>query len=193
MREVAISDFMGGGNNQTRRHLDGCNFRFYDWYKPNKAKTEEVGYAQHDSCDFIEIINFAGERMCREVEERDQRAYAQEFARYQERKEKPASGLFLREWCMVNPAGLADLEAFGLKTVEQVADLGKDVLERFQFLVDWNRKANSWLKHAKSKQAECAKLEEDLAALQNLHKKLEEQYYSALRRIEANEGNRFHA
>lgn len=193
MREIAISDFMGSSHGQVRRHLDGSNFRFYDHFKPNKQRTEKVGYAQHDSCDFIEIINFAGERTCREVEERDKRAYPEEFARYEQRKEKPASGLFLREWCMITPAGLADLEAFGLKTVEQLADISKDQLESYQFLVEWNRKANNWLKHAKSKQAECARLEEDLAKLKDLHKKLEDQYYNALRRIEANEGNRFNA
>lgn len=193
MREIAISDFMGASQGQARRHLDGCNFRFYPFYKLNKAKSDEIGYPQHEPCDFIEIINFAGERTCREVEERDKRAYSQEFARYQEREANPSVGLYLREWCMINPAALADLEAFGLKTVEQVADIGKDILEKYQFLIEWQRKATTWLRHAKSKQAECANLEEKLTALTSQYKKLEDQYYNALRRIEASEGTRFNA
>jgi hypothetical protein len=191
--DISISDFMGGSPGQVKRHLDGCNFRFYPFYKENKEKSQEVGYTQHDSCEFIEIINFAGERTCRAVEDRDKRAYPQEYARFQERETKPVTGLYLREWCMINPAALADLEAFGLKTVEEVADIGNDHLSKYKFLQEWNRKANTWLKNAKSKQAECTKLEEELTALDNKFKKLEDQYYNALRRIEANEGNRFNA
>ena len=189
MREIAISDFMGSGNGQ-RRHLDGCNFRFYEHYKVNKERTEEIGYDQHDATDFIEIINFAGERTPRAVEDRDKRAYPEQWANYEARKAEPVSGMYLRAWCMINPAGLADLEAFGLKTVEQVADLGNEVLTQYKFLQEWHRKANAWLKHAKSKQAECARLEESLSNLQSQHQKLEDQYVNALRRIEANEGTR---
>jgi len=187
--DLRMSDFMQSGQG-VRRHLDGCNFRFYSHYKLNKQRSDEVGYAQHDPCEFIEIINFAGERTPREVEDRDRRAYPEEYARFVERENAPASGLYLREWCMITPSALADIEAFGLTTVEQLADVGDDVLNKFQFVIEWNRKAKAWLKTAKSKQAEMAGLEEKHFKLLAAYESLKNQYTQALQRIEATEGGR---
>lgn len=190
--DINISEFIGSGNN-VKRHLDGCNFRFYSHYTLNKQRTEEVGYPQHDPAEFIEIIIFNGDRTTRAVEDRDRRAYPQEYERFKEREGKPVKGMYLREWCMITPAALADLEAFGLKTVEEVADLPSETVGKYKFLTEWSRKANSWLKNAKAKQADCARLEESLHELKVRYQKLEDQYYNALRRIEATEGTRFNA
>jgi hypothetical protein len=191
--EIRMSDFIGSSQGQLKRHLDGCNFRFYMGYKVNKERSLEVGYPQHEDVEFIEVINFAGEKTPRAVEERDRLAYPQEYANFKARESRPENGYYLREWCMITPAALADLEAFGLRTIEQLASVSDEQLDKFKFLIEWNRKAKNWIKHAKSKQAECTQLEERVVQLSGALKKLEEQYMAALMRIEANEGTRLYA
>lgn len=189
--EIALSDFFGATGGQVKRHLDGLTFRFYPYYKLSKELSAEVGYPQHLPADFIEIITQHGDRTCRPIEERDIQAYPQEYAKFKAREEKPAKGMYLREWCMMTPAGLADLEAYGLRTLEELAAIPDTELDRLKFLMPWHKAANAWLKNAKSKQAECARLQLTIEALQTRFTKLEDQHVQALRRIESNEGNRF--
>lgn len=190
-KEIALSDFFGNTGGPAKRHLDGLTFRFYPYYKLNKERSAEVGYPQHDPIDFIEIITQRGERTCRAIQEKDIQAYPNEYAKFKAREEKPVKGMYLREWCMINPSGLADLEAYGLKTLEELAAVPDEELERCKFLVPWFKAANAWIKNAKSKQAECARLQITIDEMQKRFTKLEEQHIQALRRIEANEGNRF--
>lgn len=192
MTEIYMSDIMGSPMQQ-KRHLDGCNFRFFPGYKVNAEKSKEVGYAQHDEIDYIEIIVFNGEKTVREVQDRDKRAYPEQWARYEQSKQKPKDGYSLKEWPLITPAMLADLLAYGLTTIEETADLTEDTLQKLPFLQEPNRLANAWLESAKSKQAQVTKLKGEIQKLEENYKKLEDQYYAALQRIEATEGIRFNA
>jgi hypothetical protein len=189
--ELNLSDFQRPAGQ--RNHLDGCSFRFYLGHKLNKEKTQDAGYPQHEPIEYIEITSYLGERTPRPVEERDKRAAPEAYARFQASMQKPEKGMWLVEWCILQSHQLADLLGCGLVTVEQVADLPKEVLEKNQHLIEYQRKADAWLTSAKSKPAEIAKLKEQLFTLTTEHKKLEEQYYLALQRISATEGNGFHA
>lgn len=188
--DVNIAEF-----NQHRsgraRHLDGMNFRFYEHYKPNKERTLKENRPCHDSADFLEMINFAGEKTVREVESKDRFAYPERWAAYEASKQPPTSGTWLKEWCMVSAAGLADLDFFGFRTVEDVAAISEELLQQHPGLKEWQRKAQNWLDSAKTKQADVTNLKEQLAQLQGRYQKLVEQHEAALRRIESLEGNRF--
>jgi hypothetical protein len=188
--DIRMSDIMGAGNGQIKKHLDGCNFRFYESYQVNKEKTEKAGYAQHDAVDFIEIIPPMGDRTVRLVEDKDKFVYPEQWAKYEASKSEPKEGSWLRAWPLIKLNELADLEAYGLRTIEEVAGLDADVCQRVGFLKPLQKLAANWLKSAKSKQAQMTNLREELDEVKREHEMLKDQYHNALRRIEASEGTR---
>lgn len=188
--EVRMSDIMGAQYGQQKKHLDGCNFRFFEHYKLDKEASEKTGYSQHVAVDFIEIVPQMGDRTVREVKDKDRLAYPEQFAKYEAQKAEPKDGYWLKAWPFINKAELADLEAFGLKTVEEVAALGDEQLRKVGFLKPVHKKAKNWLKSAKSKQADCTRLQEKLDELENLYNSLKDQHALILQRIESAEGNR---
>lgn len=187
--DINISEFQDYRSGKAG-HLDGHDISFDMGYVLNKKRTEEENRPIHDDVPFLHLVNFAGEKTSRVAEERDKRAYPEIWARAEKKWAEPTSGTNLKEWCLLSKAKLADLEAFGLRTVEQVAGLTEDIIKQYPSLKEFQRLAENWLGSAKTKQAEVTNLKEQLHKLDGRFKKLEELYFSALRRIEANEGNR---
>jgi len=189
--EISMSDIMGAGYGQpVKKHLDGCNFRFYEGFKKDKEKSDKAGYPQHVSVDFIEIIPPMGDRTVREVQERDKIAYPEQWANYQNNKAEPKDGSWLKAWPLIDLASLADLEAYGLKTVEEVAALDAETCQKVGFLKPLQRLAEHWVNSAKSTKAQVTQLKKKLDEVNAEYESLKDQYTQALRRIEANEGTR---
>lgn len=182
--EVNISDFMGRGNGQVR-HLEGQNFRFYSGWKKNTEKSKEEGRLVADSIHMIEIINFAGDRTPREVQDRDKFAYPEAWQRYLDSQQTPTTGTPLSTWPILEPARLAELEHLGFRVVEDLAAISDEQVKKIPSLEDSRRMATNWLNAANSKQAEITKLKEHLHKANKKAEKLEEQLALAHKRIEA--------
>ena len=80
---------------------------------------------------------------------------------------------------------------FDFRTVEHLAAISDELLTQFPGMTEWKRKATNWIAAAESKQNEITKLKEQLTKAQTAHKKLEEQYMFALKRIEQEQGAAF--
>lgn len=186
--EVNISEIMGR-QVAPNRHLDGQNFRFYLHYKPNRAESEKEGRPIFEDVEFIEVINFAGEKTPRAIEERDIRAYPDHYAAFKATLSAPVSGTHLAEWCLMTPGKLKELEHFGCRTVEQVAALSDEIQDKFPKLKEWVRRATNWLTASKVKQAEVVTLKEQLHKALLGKAKLEEQLLLCHKRLEAVEGS----
>ena len=185
--EVSISEIIGRGTQ--RNHLGGLDFKFYPGWKENKKETEKEGRLICDPVHMIQVINFAGEKTDREVEDRDKRAYPEVWAHYLESFEAPKSGTPLVEWPLLIPAKLAELIYLGYRTVEQVADISEDQTKQVPALIEFKRMASNWIEAAGTTQAEVTKLKEQVVKSKRAYGKLEEQYNFAMRRIESEIGS----
>lgn len=185
-----FSEFFNSAQPQNyfKKHLDGKPFRFFPSFTVDKDATNEKGYLQHKPQDMIEIITGANDKTTRKVEQRDIDAYPEQWQAYDKMRTKPKTGWWLREWVMITPAQLADLENVGFQTIEEVAAMSDDMLQQAPHLRMHFKLASAWLKNAKSKQTECAKLMVEIDQKDKRIKHLEEQLTHALQRIQGLEG-----
>lgn len=185
--ELSMSDVEKHRNGA---HLYDQNIRFYLGYELDKEATAKEGINKHRECEMVEITNFSGERTVRKVEPRDITTYQ---ALYNEAKQawgKPKTGTILEEWLILSLAQLADLHAFGFRTIEDVRDVNDTAVEKFPVLADWRAKATNWLDKPKQPKVELARVKDEYAKLEKRFKKLEDQYYLAIKRIESLEGTK---
>lgn len=187
---VDVDQFLAHRTGQAK-HLDGCTFRFYPFYEEDPKATEEAGRPIHRDADWIEIINFAGEKTPRKVQDQDKLAYPEYWAAYAATKLPPTNGTWLAEWCLITPAKLAEFQHFGWRTIEELAAIPEEVTKEFPALIEWQRKASNWLAAADSKQSEVTKLREQVHRAQTALASLQDQYNGALKRIDSLEGTQF--
>jgi hypothetical protein len=143
---------------------------FYMGVIHNDAKTEEAGRHIFDDVECVRII-IPGDKnnvIDRPAQASDKRRFAKQYAAFKEgrKEDEQISGTRLREWPFLSRAQCEELNAMGIKTVEQLAELRDDVATKVPGMVSMKRNAATWLGKSKSaaESAKITKLIEDQAA-----------------------------
>ena len=103
----------------------------------------------------------------------DNNRFHNEYVAFLQKKESPVEGFPLEEWAQLTKSQVLELQHFGFKTVEHLADVTDTNAQKFMGLFDLRNKARVFLKASKDEapmqqlQAEIEHRNELLEAMQN--------------------------
>lgn len=94
--------------------------------------SEQAGHPVYEDRDFIEIatpgdLNTIIHRV---ATDKDKSTYANLFAEYKAGKEPSAEGIPLEAWPRLTPASIGNYKSLGFRTIEHVAEMGDNVLQK---------------------------------------------------------------
>lgn len=94
--------------------------------------SEAAGHPVYEDADFIEIatpgdLNTIIHRV---VTDKDKATWAQLYAQYKAGQEPSAEGVPLEAWARLTPAQVGNYKALGFRTVEHVADMNDNVVQK---------------------------------------------------------------
>lgn len=137
---------------------------FFRGTRLNQTKTVAAGVPVYDPVDMIKIIK-PGERdeIHRIADEYDKMRYRNEWKGYCEGIEQQMSGTPLETLLPVNPELVAQLKAFKVFSVQQLAELSDTAAQSIQFGHDLRKKAQKYLAVAE-KGTEYHRFERELEA-----------------------------
>lgn len=173
----------------TRRRPGGPTVRFFNAYRQNPTKTREMGRPMYDEIPSISL-KFAGrDETVRAITIDDQREYPELYKAFKAGSEPIEAGTPLKEWPMLAGSAMLELQHFGFRTVEQLAETPDDIKRRMGTLAVYVKRAQDWLDAANSPQNEIVALRESLESERQRTKKLEETLNLLIQRIDSTEGN----
>lgn len=109
--------------------------RFITKAVKNERRSEVEGRACFDEVEFVEI-HHPGDlktRPCFEVTDHYRELFARQYQHWKATKENKAPGTPLAEWPRLTVAQVAELNAQGITTIEQLGALADDVAQKMRF------------------------------------------------------------
>lgn len=141
------------GNNDGDKNL---LVKFFMKPKQDDAASREEGRAVFKDVEYIDI-RVAGKRdplAVRPATYRDKQRFPRHYDAFKNRVEKPLEGTPLAEWPVITRSQAEELAFINVKTVEQLADMADNHLQRFMGGQTIKQKAKDWLEAAASKAGE---------------------------------------
>lgn len=102
--------------------------------------------------EFIEIIPIGDNKTCsrREATDDDRKRFPDEYGRFKAGRQEKHSGTPLEEWPYMKPSQIRTLNALNIFTVEHLAEVGDDGIQRIgQGAREWRKQAEAYLAKAK--------------------------------------------
>lgn len=154
----------------------------------DEARSEEEGRPIFKDVEFIRIF-IPGDKsnvIDRPVRPGDKTRFPKQYAAFRDGADEEAqlTGTPLKDWPMVGRSQVAEMAYFGIRTVEQLADVRDDVCFKIPGLTTLKQTAGVWLQKAKST-AEAAKIANQLSAMRETNETQSKQIKELLA---ANEG-----
>lgn len=179
---------MPGQSLAPKKRYAGANVKFFFAYNENVEKSRSEGRPIFDEIPSISIQWPGGDETVRRIEQQDIQDYPELYARFKAGSEPMSEGTPLAEWPMMSGSAMRELQYFGFKSVEQLADANDDIKRRLGPLSKFVKLAKDWLDAANSDQNEVAKLRNLLDREKARTTALEHKLELLMQRIEANEG-----
>lgn len=127
-----------------REYLD---VRFYHEPTLNEAKTKESGRYVYEDIEWVEI-RVPGEPDIRRrpVKEADRTRFAEKYKLFKvDDTQEKADGFPLREWTLVTASQRKELEHYGIRSVEQLANVSDTALRQVGQYMALRQRAKDWL------------------------------------------------
>lgn len=175
------------GGRQKKRYA-GANVFFFNAYSENKEKSLKEGRPIFDEIPSISIQWPGGDVTVRRIEQQDIQEYPEKYAAFKAGNEPVESGTPLSEWPALSATVVKELQYFGIKTVEQLAEATDAAKSKLGTAGRFVKMAKDWLDAANSTQSHVAKLQQLLELETERRKKLEDKLEIFMQRVEANEG-----
>lgn len=188
MPQVDWNAVMNGQSQAPKKRYAGANVKFFFAYNENVEKSRQEGRPIFDEIPSISIQWPGGDETVRRIEQQDITDYPEKYAQFKAGSEPMTEGTPLAEWTMMNGSAMRELQYFGFKSVEQLAQANDDVKRRLGPLSKFVKLAQDWLDAAKSDQSEVAKLRSLLDREKARTTSLEHKLELLMQRVEANEG-----
>ena len=179
---------MPGHSSAPKKRYAGANVKFFFAYNENVEKSRSEGRPIFDEIPSISIQWPGGDETVRRIEQQDIQDYPELYARFKAGSEPMSEGTPLAEWPMMSGSAMRELQYFGFKSVEQLADANDDIKRRLGPLSKFVKLAKDWLDAANSDQNEVAKLRNLLDREKARTTALENKLELLMQRVEANEG-----
>lgn len=191
MAHIPWDQIMYGSQN-SEKPFKGANVKFFNAYQENRVKSHEAGRPIYDEIPSISIQYPGMDETVRRIEPRDIEAYPELYKAFKNGSEPVQDGTPLQEWTLLPGSAMRELQYFGFKTVEQLAEANDDVKRRMGPLVQFVKRAKDWIEAANTPQNEIVALRESLEKERSRTQRLEEQLDILMQRIDATEGNDFY-
>ena len=147
----------------------GLYVEFYFEPEPDAQMTLEAGHPKFKEVTYIMIMTPGdkGAVIRRPIRtgqhpKHDNNRFHNEYVAFLQRGEQPLDGMPLSEWPQMTRSQVLELEHFGIKTVEHLANLTDGNAQKFMGLVTYREKARAFLESAK-----------EAAPMQQLHAEIE--------------------
>lgn len=188
MAEIRISDLLKRKSQDRMYGNQHCSF-YYD-IVPNEELSRKEGRHVCDEVLMIEITNFGGERTPVRANPIHLKEYKDEYEAFLALEEKPVTGQPICEWPMISRTAMIELRLHGFKTLEQLAEATEDQKLFLGSLSVWCKRAEEFIKAAKTPRAEVVRLREELEAVKAKNEKLLDQVDTLLVEVQDYHGNR---
>jgi hypothetical protein len=162
---------------------------FYTKAVKNNFRSENEGKPCFDNVEYVKIL-LPGDKnteVDRPATVDDKERFAQQYARFLQKKEAVIEGTPLEHWPVMDPATVEDCKASKIFTVEQVADLSDMQIQKLGMgYRELSKKAKAFLEYAK----DTALPQKQAAEIERLHAdngELKRQLAELAARVEAQE------
>lgn len=187
---IRMSDIENDFQQKRRGHYGAQNvkFKLYQDFDPEASdKSGKIEYKNQREVIVVYSPD-GGVSAPITVEESHKRNYPEQYAAFKAGLEQPIVGTPLAEWTIM-PRTFADqLARNGILSVEQLADLPENAIQKTMGCRPFVKRAKAWLASAKSTQSQAAGLRTQNDSLLEKMKKMEEQIMILQQRVEAYEG-----
>lgn len=154
---------------------DGLYVEFGMFPVQNAARSLEEGRPIYDDVPFVKIM-IPGDKdniVHRAVRASDKQRWPRQWQAFEMNMEQPLEGTPLAEWAGISRAQVEELAHFGIKTVEQLAQMADSNTQKFMGLVRLKQRAIEYIDATKSDapfqkiRAENEKLRNELEAMKD--------------------------
>ena len=135
----------------------GLYCEFYLEAVPDSKATLEAGHPKFKEVDYIMIMvpGDKGSIVRRPIRtgqhpEHDNNRFHNEYVAYKQNVKAPMEGLPLSEWPQVTKSQVLELNHFGIKTVEHLAELTDTNAQKFMGVFDLRNKARTYIEASKT-------------------------------------------
>jgi len=159
--------------------------RFEMYPRKNEAKSLEAGHPVYDEHEYV-YIQAPGDKETinhRPVRDLDRQRFARQYAAFKLGQKEAVSGLPLSEWPSMTRSRSKEYEFFGVRTVEQLANISDANCQGIQGSVMDRQRALDFLEQAKHN-APAEKMRAELADRDNKIAVLERQMAELMRAME---------
>lgn len=172
------------------RDTSGLYARFYLHPKKDEKASIDEGRPIFREVPYIEIRvpGDKGTVINRPVRDRDRAEFPKQWAAFEAGKEQGVDGTPLEEWPMISRAQVEELRFFGVRSVEQLAQMSDSNAQKFMAIGSLREKARLYMEAAKGNapmaklQNENERLRGEIEALKDQMQELAKQMPSRLRR-----------
>lgn len=125
--------------------------KFFNHPLQDKEKTLEEGRPIFVDREFIQIM-VPGDKdniVTREIRETDKQRFPKQWAAFQNDQEELVEGTPLSQWPIISAAQIEEMKYFGVKTVEQLANVSDSASQKFMGIQLLKRRAKEYIEAAK--------------------------------------------
>ena len=151
-----LIDMAMGPDQQMRQNPDqarhGLYVEFYMHPVADKEETLKQGRPIHKEVAYVMIMvpGDKGQVVRRPIRtgqdpKHDNNRFHNEYVAFLQNKDAPIEGMLLQHWNELNTAQVMDLQHIGIKTVEHLADLNDNVMQKYMGLSDLKTRAKKHL------------------------------------------------
>lgn len=164
----------------------GLSIRIYRGIVEDKKESKDKGYPVFKDVPYIQI-RIPGDPTYERngpITDEEKRLYPRHWARYSENEtSEGVVGQILEEWSVMPRSLVETFRHFGVRTVEQLAQISDVNAKSVPQATQWKAKAVAWLATAKEA-APFSKLEADNKALENRVQALQDQLSEAMKALD---------
>ena len=134
----------------------------------NKAKTLEEGRPIYVDTEYVRIMvpGDKGNVIMREVREDDKRRFPKHYQAFKNEEEEILEGTPLAQWNFLTAAQVEEMKYFGIRTVENLANVTDTNAQKFMGINLLREKAREYIE-ATASDAPIAQLQEEIASRDN--------------------------
>ena len=126
---------VGAGNSVSHGNDSGLIVEFYHREKINQPASEAAGRPIYTSKPYVHIM-IPGDKTTdvhRPVQDRDKQRFSRQWQAFLDDDQPVLDGTPLEEWTLLNVAQRAELKALNIRTIENLAEINDNLLDRIGF------------------------------------------------------------
>lgn len=188
MSEIRLSDILGVRANGPVYGRQGV--RFFYHFIDDAEGTKAAGHYKCKEIEMIEVSAGPGDKRVVPATDKHRSDYAGLYKDWKDSEGPAVAGFPIFQWPLITRMACIELAHYGLKTLEQLAEVDEGKRQKLGALAEWCDRAKDYLELSKEPKSVMTKLKEENKALLRKLQKTEDQLALILQRVSAAEGIR---